>query len=137
FSSIRRHTSSKRDWSSDVCSSDLALILFMAPFYIFMYIQSPLQAALQALDLAKSAMWNSLIGSVIKFIILFMLTSSPVFGIHGAAIAMAFAVVLITLLHLATLKKEINYFIPAKDIAKMTVLLLCTFAIGIVLKQLY
>ena len=114
-----------------------ALILFMAPFYIFMYIQSPLQAALQALDLAKSAMWNSLIGSVIKFIILFMLTSSPVFGIHGAAIAMALAVVLITLLHLATLKKEINYFIPAKDIAKMTVLLLCTFAIGIVLKQLY
>src|SRR5699024_12226841 len=25
FSSRRRHTSSKRDWSSDVCSSDLAL----------------------------------------------------------------------------------------------------------------
>src|SRR5699024_11735857 len=26
FSSRRRHTSSKRDWSSDVCSSDLCLI---------------------------------------------------------------------------------------------------------------
>src|SRR5207249_8021086 len=26
FSSRRRHTRSKRDWSSDVCSSDLALI---------------------------------------------------------------------------------------------------------------
>src|SRR5699024_11480781 len=25
FSGIRRHTSSKRDWSSDVCSSDLVL----------------------------------------------------------------------------------------------------------------
>src|SRR5699024_12057282 len=27
FSSRRRHTSSKRDWSSDVCSSDLQLLL--------------------------------------------------------------------------------------------------------------
>src|SRR5699024_11351456 len=27
FSSRRRHTRSKRDWSSDVCSSDLILIL--------------------------------------------------------------------------------------------------------------
>src|SRR5699024_11833164 len=28
FSSRRRHTRSKRDWSSDVCSSDLRLLLF-------------------------------------------------------------------------------------------------------------
>src|SRR5699024_7002724 len=29
FSSRRRHTRSKRDWSSDVCSSDLELLLQM------------------------------------------------------------------------------------------------------------
>src|SRR5699024_4775396 len=29
FSSRRRHTRSKRDWSSDVCSSDLAIITFL------------------------------------------------------------------------------------------------------------
>src|SRR5699024_11995694 len=28
FSSRRRHTRSKRDWSSDVCSSDLHFVLF-------------------------------------------------------------------------------------------------------------
>src|SRR5699024_11439454 len=33
FSSRRRHTRSKRDWSSDVCSSDLDLITFT--LYIF------------------------------------------------------------------------------------------------------
>src|SRR5207249_5457375 len=27
FSSRRRHTTSKRDWSSDVCSSDLSILL--------------------------------------------------------------------------------------------------------------
>src|SRR5699024_11810005 len=30
FSSRRRHTSSKRDWSSDVCSSDLSANLFLS-----------------------------------------------------------------------------------------------------------
>src|SRR5699024_6016249 len=44
FSSRRRHTRSKRDWSSDVCSSDLMegitsllpLIAIIAVFYFFM-----------------------------------------------------------------------------------------------------
>src|SRR5699024_11237200 len=31
FSSRRRHTRSKRDWSSDVCSSDLSLFCFLCP----------------------------------------------------------------------------------------------------------
>src|SRR5699024_11926576 len=35
FSSTRRHTSSKRDWSSDVCSSDLNLVLYLAVVIIF------------------------------------------------------------------------------------------------------
>src|SRR5699024_12191278 len=34
FSSRRRHTSSKRDWSSDVCSSDLILYLV---FHILLF----------------------------------------------------------------------------------------------------
>src|SRR5699024_11693902 len=33
FSSRRRHTRSKRDWSSDVCSSDLRLESFMSPAF--------------------------------------------------------------------------------------------------------
>src|SRR5437868_8413329 len=31
FSSRRRHTRSKRDWSSDVCSSDLSVTKFLLP----------------------------------------------------------------------------------------------------------
>src|SRR5699024_11240172 len=37
FSSRRRHTISKRDWSSDVCSSDLSgsvLLAFLLHFYL-------------------------------------------------------------------------------------------------------
>src|SRR5699024_6711259 len=42
-----------------------SLLVLMAPFFILLYIQSPLQAALQALDLAKPAMWNSLFGTIV------------------------------------------------------------------------
>src|SRR5699024_295852 len=33
FSSRRRHTRSKRDWSSDVCSSDLEIVYYTLPCY--------------------------------------------------------------------------------------------------------
>src|SRR5207249_5520070 len=33
-SSRRRHTRSKRDWSSDVCSSDLMLLVLPPPLYL-------------------------------------------------------------------------------------------------------
>lgn len=110
-------------------------ITLMAPFFILLYIQAPLQAALQALDFAKSAMWNSLIGAACKLIILFLLASNPNFGIMGVAISMSVSVVLVTLLHLATLKKYIQFYIPFKDIFKMSLLIFMTTAIGYFLKS--
>lgn len=101
-------------------------IVFMAPFFLLLYIQSPLQAALQALDLAKHAMVNSLLGAIIKLITLFTLASNPDFGIMGVAIAMSVGVIIITLLHLATLYKTIRFSIPIKDLTKMILLLLLT-----------
>lgn len=112
-------------------------LVLMAPFYILLYIQSPLQAALNALDLARPAMWNSLIGSIVKFTVLFLLGSSPTFGIRGVAIAMCTGVVLITLLHLLTLRKAINFYIPLIDIFKMILLLLLTWWAGSLLKSFY
>src|SRR5699024_8854706 len=58
-------------------------LVLMAPFFILLYIQSPLQATLQALDLAKPAMWNSLIGAIFKFSVLITLASRSEFGING------------------------------------------------------
>lgn len=112
-------------------------IMLMAPFYILLYIQSPLQAALQALDLAKPAMWNSLIGATVKFAVLLVLASNPNFGIMGVAIAMCVGVVLITLLHLITLQKAINYYIPFKDLSKMILLMVLTWVVGDFMKNIY
>ena len=112
-------------------------LILMAPFFILLYIQAPLQAALQALDLAKPAMWNSLIGSAVKFAVLIMLATNPKFGIMGVAIAMSVGVVLVTLLHLAALRKAINFFVPAKDIIKMAILLFLTWCTGSFLENIY
>lgn len=112
-------------------------IILMAPFFILLYIQAPLQAALQALDLAKYAMWNSLIGAICKLIVLFLLASHSDFGIMGVAIAMSVGVILITLLHIITLNKMIRFIIPFKDLLKMILLVIMTATVGYFLKDIY
>jgi len=106
------------------------LLMMMAPFYLLLYIQAPLQAALQALDLARPAMWNSLLGTCMKLGLLFTLASHPSFGIMGAAIAMSFSVVFVTLLHLRSLHKWIKFSIPLQDIGKMLGLVFSTWMVA-------
>ena len=62
-------------------------IKIMAPFFIFHYFQGPLQATLQAMDLARAAMINSFIGAAVKTALIFVLASIPSLGIMGAALA--------------------------------------------------
>jgi stage V sporulation protein B len=112
-------------------------LVLMAPFFILLYIQAPLQATLQALDLARPAMWNSLIGAGCKLTVLFFLASNPDFGIKGVAIAMSAGVVLVTLLHLATLYKTIRFHIPFMDVCKMVLLLFLTWQTGSIVKHIY
>ena len=45
------------------------------------YFQIPLQSMLQAMNLARAAMINSLIGAIVKIIIIFMLATKENFGI--------------------------------------------------------
>ena len=49
FSSRRRHTRSKRDWSSDVCSSDLELGSVRAPMPGLIPEDEPIVAEAQAM----------------------------------------------------------------------------------------
>lgn len=90
----------------------------MAPLFLFFYFQGPLQATLQALDLANAAMINSLIGSVVKIIAMFALASRPELGIMGAALAYVVGVVLVTLLHLATVIKAVGFSLIYSDYIK-------------------
>ncbi len=112
-------------------------LTIMAPFFLLLYFQAPLQAALQALDLAKAAMWNSLIGAFVKFAVLVALATQPQFGIMGVALAIVVGVVLVTLLHLFTLMKAINFKIPLMDVVKMGALIVVTWFAGKQLSTLF
>ncbi|MFZ3588295.1 stage V sporulation protein B [Bacillus sp. DJP31] len=90
----------------------------MAPFFLFYYFQGPLQAVLQAMDLAKAAMINSLIGAVIKIAVVFALATRPELGIMGAALAIVVGIVLVTLLHFSTVIKVISYTIHVREYVK-------------------
>ena len=118
-------------------SSANQLLVLMAPFYILLYIQAPLQAALQALDFAKESMWNTLIGAFMKLLIIIVLAQQPEFGMSGVAIALSTSVILVTLLHLTVLNKKIKYRIPLTDMLKMVVLFILPFFIGWTLKEIY
>ncbi|GAA5415614.1 stage V sporulation protein B [Paraliobacillus ryukyuensis] len=115
-------------------TSASSFLIMMAPFFILLYIQFPLNATLQALDYAKPAMWNNIISTVVKFFVLIVLTTNPHFGIMGAAIAMSVGQVLGTLLHMTTLHKIINFRIPTLDTIKMILLLGLSWLASLMLK---
>jgi len=90
-------------------------IKVMAPFFLFYYFQGPLQAALQALDLARAAMINSLLGAIVKTGLIFALSTNPKLGIMGAALAIVTGFMIVTLLHYATILKVIQFTIYTRD----------------------
>jgi len=94
------------------------LIRIMAPFFLFYYYQGPLQAVLQALNLARAAMINSLIGAVVKTAVIFLLASQPSFGIIGAALGIVVGFVLVTGLHFATVLKKVAFSFYIRDYLK-------------------
>ena len=102
----------------------------IAPFSIFLYFQGPLQAALQALDMAKAAMMNSFYGALVKMAAIFLLASRPELGIMGAALAIVIGFVLVTLLHFASIAKTISFTLDVKQSAKTTLAIIITAIIS-------
>ncbi|MBS2969845.1 stage V sporulation protein B [Metabacillus sp. KIGAM252] len=97
-------------------NADAAIFVkLMAPFFIFNYIQGPLQAVLQALNLARAAMINSLIGALVKTALIFVLSARPEMGIKGAALAIVIGIMVVTLLHLATVIKVVSLTIYVRE----------------------
>ncbi|MGM9986794.1 MAG: stage V sporulation protein B [Bacillaceae bacterium] len=90
-------------------------IKLLAPLFLFYYFQGPLQAVLQALDLANAAMINSIVSSVIKFAVIFFFASNPAFGIDGVALGIAASVISITILHYFTVLKKITFTIYIRE----------------------
>lgn len=105
-------------------------IRLMAPFFLFYYYQGPLQATLQALNLARAAMINSLIGNIVKTAVIFLLATQPAFGIKGAALGIIVGFVLVTMLHFATVLKRISFTFYIRDYLKTFIVMFLSGWLG-------
>ncbi|MDQ8737372.1 stage V sporulation protein B [Paenibacillus sp. LHD-38] len=100
--------------------ADIAPMLqLIAPVGIFIYLQAPLQAALQALNKPGTALINTLIGAIVKLFLIVQLASDPDFGIYGALIAINVNIVLVTVLHGISVLRFIGFHMKFLDFAKV------------------
>ncbi|MEO2257260.1 stage V sporulation protein B [Paenibacillus amylolyticus] len=95
-----------------------SMLKLMAPFALFIYIQAPLQAALQALDRPGKALLNTFIGAVIKITLILTLASRPEYGIFGAVIAICVNSTVVTLLHAQSVRSLLQFRFKMMDWVK-------------------
>lgn len=101
--------------------SDIAPMLqLIAPAGLFIYLQAPLQAALQALDKPGTALVNTFIGAAVKLTLIVLLASDPDYGIYGALIAINVNIVLVTLLHGISVLRFIGFRMKTLDFVKVS-----------------
>ncbi|AJY76093.1 putative polysaccharide biosynthesis protein [Paenibacillus beijingensis] len=99
---------------------DIAPMLqLLAPFGLFIYLQAPLQAALQALDKPGTALMNTFVGAVVKLYLITELTSRPELGIYGTVIAIGVNIVLVTLLHAFSVARFVGFRMKLPDFVKV------------------
>lgn len=79
-------------------------IKIIAPFFLLHYIQGPLTSYLQATNMAKQAMYGTLVGAIIKNILL--LTLPLWIGIWGFIIASLVNILYVTLQHIYYVRKS-------------------------------
>ncbi|OBZ19245.1 stage V sporulation protein B [Bacillus sp. FJAT-27264] len=97
------------------------MLRLIAPFAVFLYVQAPLQAALQAMDRPGRALVNTLIGAVVKILLILLLASQPQYGIYGAIIAIIANSILVTLLHGYSVVSLISLSLRIRDLFKIAV----------------
>jgi stage V sporulation protein B len=101
-------------------NADIAPMLqLIAPIGLFIYLQGPLQAALQALDKPGTALVNTFFGAAVKLVLIVQLASDPKFGIYGALIAINVNIVLVTLLHAISVLRFIGFRMKLLDFVKV------------------
>ncbi|SDX41453.1 polysaccharide biosynthesis protein [Paenibacillus sp. CF384] len=95
------------------------MLQWLAPIGLFIYLQAPLQAALQALDKPTTALMNTFIGAVVKLVLIVELASDPSLGIYGAIIAINVNIVLVTALHWIAVVRSVGFSMNILDFLKV------------------
>ena len=98
----------------------------MAPAALFIYFQGPLQATLQALNHPGKALVNTIIGTIVKLTLIFVLASNPNFGILGAIMAIIANIMLVTVLHWNSVTRLLRFSFPSSEFFKVGLIAVST-----------
>ncbi|THF83829.1 stage V sporulation protein B [Cohnella fermenti] len=104
------------------------MLRLLAPVAVFVYMQAPLQAALQALNRPGTALVNTFAGALVKLFLIVQLASNPSLGIRGAIIAVAVNMVLVTLMHWFSVARLTGFRLLPADFLKVALAMLITGA---------
>ncbi len=107
------------------------MLRMMAPIAIFLYMQAPLQAALQALNRPGTALFNTFAGAAVKIVLIVQLATQPQFGILGAVIAIGVNMVLVTLLHWISVARLTGFRMQPMDFLKVTAAMIIMSAVAL------
>lgn len=102
------------------------LMKIMAPFTMIHALQGPFASVLQGLDRADASMRNSILGAIIKTILIFVLASRPELGIDGVALAINCGIIIVTSLHFRDLVHLIPFSIDLREYGKLTLAVILT-----------
>ncbi|MCR8644108.1 stage V sporulation protein B [Paenibacillus sp. N1-5-1-14] len=97
------------------------MLKMMAPVALFIYLQAPLQAALQVLDRPGTALFNTLISATVKLALIYFLVRQPEIGIKGAIIAINANTIIVTILHLFAVQRALKFTVNGYDMLKVCV----------------
>src|SRR5438874_7135600 len=95
FSSRRRHTRSLRDWSSDVCSSDLALherYVHAVPFFVWAAMIAGIITLLNLRGIRSSAVANKALLAVMSAVVLLFIALAVRFLLSAWGVSGLFSV---------------------------------------------
>ncbi|WP_277424232.1 stage V sporulation protein B [Cohnella candidum] len=107
------------------------MLRWMAPIAIFLYMQAPLQAALQALDRPGTALFNTFAGAAVKLALIVQLATQPQLGILGAVIAIGVNMVLVTLLHWISVARLTGFRLNPFDFLKVMTAMVVMSAVAL------
>lgn len=88
-------------------ASGIKYIMFIAPFFLLHYIQAPLTSSMQAMGKAKEAMYGTLVGSIIKTILLIILSFLKI-GIWSLVISSIVNIIYVTIHHYYHVNKALK-----------------------------
>lgn len=109
------------------------MLKISAPFFIIFYFQLPITSVLQAIGRAKKAMYNSLVGNIIKLLLTFILVTNVRINLLGLPIAILASVLYVTIANYIEMEKQLHLGIKLATLINAVLITIITLFVGLII----